>query len=93
MSKVLLLDADQQPLSPLRISHARMLLSQGKAVVFRRYPFTIILKESFSQANLEQFGLKVYPDERCLQAVVNKSRQLDFELNKSFKSRRLTLVK
>jgi hypothetical protein len=61
MSKVLLLDADQQPLSAVRISHARTLLSKGKAVVFRRYPFTIILKEFLNQSNLEQEGLRIFP--------------------------------
>ncbi|MBU7585576.1 MAG: RRXRR domain-containing protein [Nostoc sp. TH1S01] len=59
MTKVLILDADQQPLSPVRISHARALLSQGKAAVFQRYPFTIILKESFSQIQPEQLGFKL----------------------------------
>lgn len=58
MPKVLILDADQQPLYPVRISHARILLSQGKASVFQRYPFTIILKESFSQPSLEKLGIK-----------------------------------
>ncbi len=58
MPKVLILDADRQPLYPVRISHARILLSQGKAAVFQRYPFTIILKENFSQPNLEKMGIK-----------------------------------
>lgn len=61
MTKVLILDVDQKPLSPVRISHARTLLSQGKAAVFQRYPFTIILKESFSQIKLEQLGFKLQP--------------------------------
>jgi hypothetical protein len=58
MPKVLILDADQKPLYPVRLSHARTLLSQGKASVFQRYPFTIILKESFSQLSLEKLGIK-----------------------------------
>lgn len=58
MPKVLILDADRQPLYPVRISHARILLSQGKAAVFQRYPFTIILKETFSQLSLEKLGIK-----------------------------------
>ncbi|MBD2500087.1 RRXRR domain-containing protein [Anabaena azotica] len=58
MPKVLILDADRQPLYPIRISHARILLSQGKAAVFQRYPFTIILKETFSQPSLEKLGIK-----------------------------------
>jgi hypothetical protein len=58
MPKVLILDADRQPLYPVRLSHARILLSQGKATVFQRYPFTIILKESFSPPSLETLGIK-----------------------------------
>jgi len=58
MPKVLILDANRQPLYPVRISHARILLSQGKATVFQRYPFTIILKESFSPPSLEKLGIK-----------------------------------
>ncbi len=56
MTKVLILDVDQKPLYPVRISRARLLLSQGKAAVFQRYPFTIILTESLSQAAIEKIG-------------------------------------
>jgi hypothetical protein len=41
MTKVFILDANQQPLYPVRISRARLLLLQGKASIFQRYPFTI----------------------------------------------------
>ena len=61
MTKVFILDANKQPLYPVRISHARLLLSQGKATVFQRYPFTIILKESLSHLKLEQLGFKIHP--------------------------------
>lgn len=59
MTKVMILDVNKQPLHPVRISRARMLLSQGKAAVFQRYPFTIILKEAFSKPMLEQLGFKL----------------------------------
>lgn len=61
MTRVFLLDANQQPLYPVRISRARLLLSEGKAAVFQRYPFTIILKEALSHPKLEQLGFKVHP--------------------------------
>jgi RRXRR protein len=44
MSFVLVVDAEHRPLSPTHPGHARKLLSRGKAAVWRRYPFTIILK-------------------------------------------------
>ena len=42
MSFVLVVDAEQRPLSPTHPGHARKLLSRGKAAMWRRYPFTII---------------------------------------------------
>lgn len=59
MTRVMIFDVNQQPLYPVRISHARMLLSQGKAAVFQRYPFTIILKEALSHPMFEQLGFKI----------------------------------
>jgi 5-methylcytosine-specific restriction endonuclease McrA len=38
------LDASKKPLTPCKPGMARSLLKAGKAKVFRRYPFTIILK-------------------------------------------------
>jgi 5-methylcytosine-specific restriction endonuclease McrA len=42
---VFVLGTDRQPLDPCPAAYARRLLSGGKAAVFRRFPFTIILKE------------------------------------------------
>ncbi len=44
MSSVFVLDTMKRPLTPVHPGHARRLLKAGKAVVFRRHPFTIILK-------------------------------------------------
>ncbi|MEI6180302.1 MAG: RNA-guided endonuclease IscB [Chloroflexales bacterium] len=43
MSHVFVLSSDGQPLDPCRPARVRQLLTQRKAVVFRRYPFTIRL--------------------------------------------------
>ncbi len=43
--RALVLDTNRQPLMPCHPARARELLNAGKAAVFRRYPFTIILKE------------------------------------------------
>lgn len=45
MQRVFVLDNQKQPLSPCVPARARMLLRHGKAAVYRRFPFTIILKE------------------------------------------------
>jgi 5-methylcytosine-specific restriction endonuclease McrA len=45
MQRVLVLDKQKQPLMPCHPARARQLLREGKAAVFRRVPFTIILRE------------------------------------------------
>jgi hypothetical protein len=82
MTKVLILDANQEPLYPVRISHARMLLSQGKAVVFQRYPFTIILKESLTHAKMEQLGFKIHPHNKSVKDSVSKRQKSVVEVNR-----------
>lgn len=45
MNSVFVLDTNKQPLMPCRPARARQLLKNGRAAVFRRRPFTIILKD------------------------------------------------
>lgn len=61
MSKVFVLDTKSQPLNPIHPSRARMLLSQGKAAVFRRFPFTLILKEEVLNPDVEPLRIKIDP--------------------------------
>jgi 5-methylcytosine-specific restriction endonuclease McrA len=42
---VFVVSHDKQPLDPCHPARARQLLKSGKSAVFRRFPFTIILKE------------------------------------------------
>jgi 5-methylcytosine-specific restriction endonuclease McrA len=46
MTRVLVLDAEQRPLAPCHPARAHRLLSAGKAAVWRRYPFTLILQRT-----------------------------------------------
>jgi hypothetical protein len=46
MCKVFILDTDKRPLNPIHSAQARQLLRNKKAAVVRRFPFTLILKES-----------------------------------------------
>lgn len=72
MSKVFILDTDKQPLDPVHPGRARTLLSQGKAAVFRRYPFTIILKQSISNPEVQPLRLKIDPGaKKTGMAIVN----------------------
>lgn len=45
MQRVLVIDSNKKPLMPCHPARARQLLKEGKAAVYRCYPFTIILHE------------------------------------------------
>ena len=61
MSRVFVLDTNKQALNPVRPGYARLLLTQGKAAVFKRYPFTIILKKTIEYPVLEPLRIKIDP--------------------------------
>src|SRR5260370_29239143 len=61
MSKVFVLDPDTRPLDPVHPGRARILLTQGKAAVFKRYPFTIILKVPCDSPEVHPLRLKIDP--------------------------------
>ena len=74
MSKVFVLDTNKQPLNPIYPGRARMLLSQGKAAVFRRYPFTVILKDEVANPKIESLRVKIDPGAKTTGlALVNDS--------------------
>ncbi|MBE9143853.1 RNA-guided endonuclease IscB [Planktothrix mougeotii] len=57
----LVIDNKKQPLSPCHPAVARKLLKEKKAVIFRRYPFTIILKKTLENPQSESIELKLDP--------------------------------
>src|SRR5262245_31218996 len=61
MSKVFVLDTTRQPLTPVHPGQARLLLASGKAAVFKRYPFTIILKCAVEHPDVHPLWLKIDP--------------------------------
>ena len=61
MSRVFVLDTKKQPLNPVRPGYARLLLTQGKAAVFKRYPFTIILNTVVEYPVVEPLRIKIDP--------------------------------
>ncbi len=67
-----MIDTNYQPLNPIHAGRARILLAQGKAAVFRRFPFTIILKVAVDQPDLVDVRVKLDPGSRTTGiAVVN----------------------
>lgn len=59
-NRVLVLDANRVPLMPCHPARARELLSEGKAAVYRRYPFTIILKDRIG-GDTQPIDIKIDP--------------------------------
>lgn len=99
MSKVFVLDTNKKPLNPIHPGRARMLLTHGKAAVFRRYPFTIILKQEVANPELQPLRLKIDPGAKTTgMAIVNDNtgeivwaaelEHRGFEIKKSLDSRR-----
>jgi 5-methylcytosine-specific restriction endonuclease McrA len=62
--RVFVLDLNKRPLNPCHPGKARKLLNQGKASIFRRYPFTIILKEKKPNQINNSCELKIDPGSR-----------------------------
>lgn len=57
---VFVLDTNKRPLAPCHEAVARKLLKQGKAAIYRRFPFTIILKRSVDESEIETtYRLKI----------------------------------
>ncbi|HEX3642781.1 MAG TPA: RNA-guided endonuclease IscB [Ktedonobacteraceae bacterium] len=71
MSKVFVLDTNFRQLGPVHPGEARRLLSAGKAAVYRRYPFTIILKTAV-ETPVEPLRIKIDPGSKTTgMAIVN----------------------
>jgi len=72
MSQVFVLDTTKRALNPVHPGRARLLLKQGKAAVYRHYPFTIILKRAVEHPALEALRVKIDPGSQTTGlAVVN----------------------
>ena len=73
MSNVFVVDTMQKPLDPVHPGRARMLVSSGKAAVFRRFPFTIILKQEVHEPVTHPLRLKLDPGSKTTGiAIVNE---------------------
>ena len=65
MQYVFVLDKNKQPLDPCHPARARQLLREGRAVVFRRYPFTILLKDrELEESVIHAHQVKLDPGSR-----------------------------
>ena len=77
MQRVFVLDREKKPLMPCHPARAKELLDKGRAVVFKRYPFTIILKER-SSGDTQSIQFKVDPGSK----VTGVALVVDFKRGK-----------
>ncbi len=72
---VLVLDTNKTPLTPCKPSMAKKLLDAGKAAVYRRFPFSIILKKECnkSKTNLK---LKIDPGSKTTGLAIVEDNKL-----------------
>jgi 5-methylcytosine-specific restriction endonuclease McrA len=61
VSHVFVVDSERKPLNPVHPGRARRLLTDGKAAVLRRFPFTIILKVAVPDAQTDPLRVKIDP--------------------------------
>ncbi|WP_126597211.1 RNA-guided endonuclease IscB [Dictyobacter aurantiacus] len=72
MSNVFIVDHSGKPRDPVHPGYARFLLKQGKASVYRRYPFTIILNKAIEQPQVQPLRIKLDPGSKTTGiAIVN----------------------
>ncbi|MBD2512631.1 HNH endonuclease [Nostoc muscorum FACHB-395] len=75
---VFVLDTDRRPLNLTHPGAARHLLNTGKAAVFRRYPFTIILKEACPDVPVQDLELKLDPGSKVTGIAIKQGNKVIF---------------
>ena len=73
MSKVSVIDQNKTVLEPCHPAVARRLLRAGQASVFKRYPFTIILKREVADPKTTDYTLSVDPGSKCTGLAITDS--------------------
>ncbi|MEY2832041.1 MAG: hypothetical protein RLZZ574_1299 [Cyanobacteriota bacterium] len=73
---VFVLDTNKQPLEPCSPTIAKKLLKEGKAAVFRQYPFTIILKKAVQIKELKSCQLKLDPGSKTTGIAILQDNKL-----------------
>ncbi len=61
---VFVVDTNKVPLAPCHEAKARILLDAGKAAIYRKYPFTIILKRAVENHQVPDLQIKLDPGSR-----------------------------
>jgi len=77
LSKVFVLDTNKRPLNMVHPGRARKLLSSGQAAVFKRYPFTIILKKEVNSL-IKPLRIKIDPGSRFTGLALVEEKEVVF---------------
>ena len=75
---VFVLDTEKKPLDPVYPGQARRLLKAGNAAVYRRFPFTIILKRSVPEAESQPCQLKIDPGAKTTGLAILQGHKVIF---------------
>lgn len=75
---VFVLDTHKRPLAPVHPGTARHLLNQCKAAVFRRYPFTIILKKACPDVPVQGLELSLDPGSKVTGIAIKQGNKVVF---------------
>ncbi len=76
---VFVLDTNKKPLAPCHPARARKLLKTGKAKIFKKYPFTIILEKEveIEEKNKDEYSLKIdYGSRHTGLAILKNSKEV-----------------
>jgi 5-methylcytosine-specific restriction endonuclease McrA len=76
---VFVLNANKQPLNPCHPAKARQLLKEGKAVIHKKFPFTIRLKQKKESAtNLQSYRIKFDVGSKTTGLTILKQNEVVF---------------
>ena len=73
MSKIAVLDTHKRILEPCHPAVVRRLLREGQAAVYKRYPFTIILKREVTDPTTADYTLSIDPGSKCTGLAITDS--------------------
>jgi 5-methylcytosine-specific restriction endonuclease McrA len=78
---VFVIDTNKKPLNPVHPARARELLTQGKAAVFRTYPFVIILRHAVDDQITPEWKLKIDPGSKISGLALVKNNEVFWGLH------------
>lgn len=76
--RVFVISQDKKPLNTCHPAKARKLLSSGIAAVWKRYPFTIILKKEVQLATVAEHRLKIDPGSKTTGLAIVEGNRVVF---------------